>query len=96
MDPTRQPVSVIPDQYEASDGASMRRVVHDLRSALNAMRLAVDLLRRSLERDDAGGEAFRAEQLRQIERLDRQIAAMTDLLANAIRALDARAKDVAT
>jgi nitrogen fixation/metabolism regulation signal transduction histidine kinase len=72
---------------------SLRRIAHDLRAPLNAMRLSLDLLRRSLDREDAGDEACRALQLKQIERLDRQIDAMSELIANAAeRASPARAR----
>ena len=63
---------------------TLRRIAHDLRAPLNAMRLSLDLLRRTLDRDDAGDEACRALQQKQIERLDRQVDAMGKLLADAV------------
>ena len=62
---------------------ALRRIAHDLRAPLNAMRLSLDLLRRTLDREDAGDEACRILQLKQIERLDRQVDAMSQLIADA-------------
>jgi signal transduction histidine kinase len=77
-------VSIVPDNDEAIDVAALRQLVHDLREPLNAMRLSLDLLRRTLAHEDAGGRDFRDAQLKQIERLDRQVTALNDLLAKAI------------
>jgi hypothetical protein len=48
------------------------------------MRLSLDLLRRTLDRDDAGDEACRSLQRKQVERLDRQVDTMSRLIADAI------------
>jgi signal transduction histidine kinase len=89
-------VSIVPDNDQAIDVATLRRLVHDLREPLNAMRLGLDLLRRTLGHEDAGGEAFRDAQLKQIERLDRQVTAVNDLLARAIAVPAVRDEDATT
>lgn len=48
------------------------------------MRLGLDMLRRGLDRDDAGSEEFRNDQIRQIERLDRQVTALSDVASRLV------------
>jgi len=73
-----------------AEAVTLRHLVHDLRAPLNAMRLSLDLLRRTLDRDDVGGEEFREEQTRQLERIGRQVTAMNDLLARVLEGVAAR------
>jgi len=89
-------VNIDPNDDEAIDGAALRRLVHDLRAPLNAMRLSLDLLRRNLGHEDAGGEAFRNEQMKHIDRLDRQVTAVDELLATAIEGPVARDEAAST
>ena len=84
-------VSMTDMNDDAPVGAvTLRRMVHDLRAPLNAMRLSLDLLRRTLDRDDLGSEEFREEQTRQLERIGRQVTAMNDLLARVVEGVAAR------
>lgn len=80
----RHNVSTIAEDPETSTVADLRQIAHDLRGPLNTMRLSLDLLRRGLDRDDAGGDDFRRSQLKQIERLERQIATMSAVLSRVI------------
>lgn len=88
-------VSALKDEAPAGD-VSVRRLVHDLRAPLNAMRLSLDLLRRTLDRDDLGGEECREEQTRQIERIGRQVSAMNDLLVRLSDTATARHEEAST
>lgn len=58
------------------------------------MRLNLDLLRRGLDSEDVGGEEYRRGHAKQIERLDRQITTMNDVLTRAIELAEAHDEGV--
>ncbi len=99
---TRKEVDILDRDLRAANLARLRRVlqaalIHDLKAPLNAATLVVDLLSRSLSREDASPDD-RGRALENVEEIRRELRRLGELLPGllSLPEPDARAPDRAT